>query len=77
MTFKILQRKKFDLITDLQKRVYDGVPFSSEVRWTEWGILEEGIVDGARRLKFWEDLNEYAVSQRGNSALIEYKLECE
>lgn len=36
MRFVVQVRKKETVLTDPQRRVYDGVPFSSEERWTEW-----------------------------------------
>jgi hypothetical protein len=56
--------------TDPCRRCYDGAHFSSELRWTTWELLEylrQGS-DSQARLKFWRELNDYAVSQRGEEA---------
>lgn len=71
----ILQRHRIEVNTDPQRRCYDGVHAKSELRWTEWGVLEftnSNKVDA--RLKFWRELNDYAVSARGESARREFKL---
>jgi len=68
-------RQRVEVNTDPQRRCYDGYHFSSELRWTEWAPLEtlpsERIAD---RLKFWKELNDYAVSERGESARREFKV---
>ncbi len=74
-TFKIIFRQKTLVITDPQRRVYNGQPFSSEIQWTGWGVLETGIAKPRNRLKFWRSLNDYAVSQRGKGAKREFKIE--
>lgn len=75
MTYTIRVRRSVEVNTDPQRRCYDGQPFSSEWRWTAWEELEP--ISGAnrveRRLAFWRELNNYAVSQRGKSALCEYE----
>lgn len=76
----ILVRKRIEINTDPQRRCYNGCHFSSALVWTEWAVIErsEWLRPGANmadRLKFWRELNDYAVSQRGESARAEYKLE--
>lgn len=63
--------------TDPQRRCYNGVHASSEWQWTDWSELEPCVAPEkeAARLKFWQELNDYAVSQRGPSARREFKLE--
>ena len=75
--YKILMRCKTLVNTDPQRRCYDGCHFSSELVWTDWEILEHEIEESAldRRLKFWRELNDYAVSQRGESAKREFRAE--
>jgi len=62
--------------TDPQRRCYNGWWYSLELQWTNWEVLETGIKDGERRLTFWRELNDYAISQRGESARAEFKIEC-
>ena len=75
--YNLLTRHRQLVNTDPQRRCYDGCHFSSELVWTEWEILEHGIEENAldRRLKFWRELNDYAVSQRGKSAKREFRAE--
>ncbi len=77
MFVNILQRQMYLANTDPQRRCYDGHNYSSEWRWTSWGVLETwdlNTVNVEARLEFWRELNAYAVSQRGKGATCEYKL---
>lgn len=68
-------RMRVEVNTDPQRRCYNGCHFSSELQWTAWETLEE--CDSSRvdtRLAFWESLNDYAVSARGESARREFKV---
>jgi len=61
--------------TDKQRRCYDGCHYSSKLVWGKWKLLE--FVDEDRykdRLKFWKELNDYAVSERGENAKREFKI---
>lgn len=72
----IIQRRSNVLVnTDPQRRCYNGCHYKSEIVTTEWEDFEYGIPksDEETRLKFWRDLNDYAVSQRGESARTEYR----
>lgn len=42
---------------------------------TDWALLEVRIPEKKlkQRMKFWRELNEYAVSERGESARCEFK----
>lgn len=72
---KIRFRTRVEVNTDPQRRCYNGCHFSSELRWTEWAIIDSTTQEKAEaRLKFWRELNDYAVSQRGPSAKAEYEL---
>lgn len=68
-------RNLVEVNTDPQRRCYNGCHFSSELRWTAWGVLEVNRlgskVEG--RLKFWRELNDYAISQRGEGARSEFE----
>ncbi len=74
-SYVIESRRVIEVNTDPQRRCYNGCHFSSELVWTSWDVLTPEIalakVDGA--LAFWEDLNAYAVSQRGESAKREFR----
>lgn len=74
----LLRRQRIEVNTDPQRRCYHGCHFSSELRWTAWEVLDR--FDAERtdaKLKFWRELNDFAVSQRGPSAQCEYKVEPE
>ena len=70
----IKTRHRVVVNTDPQRRCYNGCNFSEELQWTDWEVLESEIpadkIEG--RLKFWKELNDYAVSQRGESARKEF-----
>jgi hypothetical protein len=71
----IMYRERREVNTDPQRRCYNGAHFSSELRWTDWGVLEYTTPEKAeRRLQFWRELNDYAISARGESAQRELKL---
>lgn len=72
----IQHRKRVEVNTDPQRRCYDGCHFSSEFQWTSWADLESGIADDRveDRLEFWNDLNKYAISQRGDKDRSEYRI---
>lgn len=62
--------------TDPQRRCYNGCHFRSEYQWTAWETFERVAADRVEaRLEFWRNLNNYAVSQRGEGAICEYKAE--
>lgn len=75
--FKLLTRSRKLVNTDPQRRCYDGCNFSEELQWTAWETLDrlETQEQADRKLKFWVELNDYAVSQRGISAKREFKVE--
>ena len=61
--------------TDPQRRCYNGCHFKSELIWTPWATLELNVPNSklAERLAFWRDLNDGAISARGESARSEYR----
>lgn len=73
----ILSRRQIPVNTDPQRRCYNGCNFSEEFQWTEWEVLESNIPQEImlKRFKFWRELNDYAISQRGKSAYRELKIE--
>lgn len=74
-TYKILHRKRIEVNTDPQRRCYNGCHAKSELLWTEWAELEYDVPEDkiARHMEFWRELNDYAISQRGESARTEFK----
>ena len=74
-TYKIECRSRIEVNTDPQRRCYNGCHFSSELQWTAWETLESGLTQEKldRRMTFWTELNDYAVSQRGASAKREFR----
>lgn len=77
MTYAIMVRSKVFVNTDPMKRCYNGCFYSYEYVWGDWKILNYDVAeeDAEDKLKFWRELNDYAVSQRGESAKSEFKLE--
>lgn len=76
MTTTIYIRRRIEVNTDPQRRCYDGCHFSSKLQWTEWELLCEAKPEKAEdSLRYWTELNDYAVSQRGPSAKAEFKVE--
>jgi hypothetical protein len=73
----LMTRACREINTDPQRRCYNGAHFSSELVWTEWEALDRLATqaEADRKVKFWTELNEYAVGQRGASAKREFKIE--
>lgn len=73
--YTIEYRRQTIVNTDPQRRCYNGCHARSELRWTEWESLNSGVPaeDVERKLAFWHELNDYAVSQRGPSARWEIR----
>jgi len=72
----IEERNRIEVNTDPQRRCYNGCHFSSEVVWTSWDWIEWDVPADKiqERLTFWRELNDYAISQRGESARAEYRV---
>jgi hypothetical protein len=64
------------VLTDPQRRVYNRCMWDSAQIFTEFEVLESEIPPEkiAERLDFWVDLNNYAVSQRGESSRNRYRV---
>lgn len=73
----ILVRKKKLKLND--PRCYNGCFYDAEYVDGEWRVLEYNIPESEiqSRLDFWIDLNNYAVSQRGESARKQFKVSVE
>ena len=65
-------RRKILINTDPQRRCYNGCHAKSELVWTAWEVLDSNGTE--QKLTFWRELNNYAISQRGEEARCEYKL---
>ena len=75
-------RRQVLVNTDPWRRCYNGAHFSYELQWTNWTVLESMRylrtgADPQARLKFWRELNDFAVSQRGEEARCEFKIDQE
>lgn len=73
--FMIERRHRIVVNTDPQGRCYNGCHASSETRWADWELIDFGIQEDRveRRLAFWRELNDYAISERGEGARSEYR----
>ena len=65
-------RRKILINTDPQRRCYYGCHAKSELVWTAWEVLDYNGTE--QELTSWRELNDYAISQRGEEARREYKL---
>ena len=68
-------RTIIEINTDPQRRCYYGCHFSTALVWSDWTVLDivpKGRIE--RRLQFWKELNDYAVSERGESARKEFRI---
>ncbi len=74
-TYTIEHRHLHTYNNDPQRRCYNGCNASEASEWGRWNVLEPVIAakDVENRLSFWRDLNEFAVSQRGNGAKKEFR----
>jgi hypothetical protein len=74
MTYTLMTRRKYLHLND--PRCYNGAYFDAEFLWGPWETLESNLpkerID--HKLKFWTELNDYAVSARGESAKREFKV---
>lgn len=73
-TYRIERRARRTVNTDRQRRCYNGCHFSFEYRWGPWEVLHSRVTADTveDKLKFWRELNDYAISQRGESARCEF-----
>ena len=75
MPLNLEMRAKTLVNIDGKRRCYNGCYAGWEWQYSDWAVLEYEVpLDKVEsRLEFWKDLNEYAVSQRGESARREYR----
>jgi hypothetical protein len=73
--YTIQRRSQVVVNTDPQRRCYNGCHFSSELQWTAWEDLNLHMAEDTveNKLTFWRELNDYAVSQRGEGAKCEFR----
>lgn len=69
ITQSIYVRRLIEINTDPQRRCYNGCHAKSELVWTNWELLESevSLEKVSRKLEFWRELNDYAISQRGEA----------
>lgn len=74
MTIEVSEREL--IITDPQRRVYNGCIASYKYSWKPFRLLESGLLEKEveERLTFWKDLNDYAVSHRGESSRKKFRI---
>lgn len=74
--YQLRTRRRVMVNTDPQRRCYNGAYFSVRYDWSEWEVLQSNVPehDCARVLTFWRELNDYAVSARGEEARGEYEM---
>ena len=72
--YVLMCRSKYLHLND--PRCYNGAFFDAEHRWGAWGELDRlpDAETAERKLKFWRELNDYAVSQRGEGSRREFKI---
>lgn len=78
-SFVILKREQREVNTDPQRRCYNGCHAKSELIWGSWEEFDYPPTKERAefRLKFWRELNDEAISGRGEGARNEYKIvEC-
>jgi len=68
--------RQYTELTDSQRRVYNGCAYKSKQSFKPFEVLESGIAPEKveERLAFWIDLNNYAVSQRGENSRNKYRI---
>lgn len=66
-TYTIRKRVLLAYNNDPQRRCYNGCHASIAREWSAWVAFDSGIPAEKveRKLAFWRELNDYAVSQRG------------
>ncbi len=74
-TYTIERRAQRLVNTDPQRRCYNGCHYKSELQWTPWERLVQGVSEETidEKVAWWVELNNYAVSQRGESSRYEFR----
>lgn len=69
-------RHRVMVLDDPLRRCYNGAYGAHHYEWSAWEVLDTFPADRTEHnLAFWQDLNAFAVSQRGESARKEFKVE--
>jgi hypothetical protein len=73
--FVLMCRSRYLHLND--PRCYNGCYFDAEYRWGQWEVLDRLPTQekADSTITFWTELNDYAVSQRGEGAKSEFKIE--
>lgn len=76
MALNLECRAKTLVNVDGKRRCYNGCYAGWEWQYSGWEVFEYDVPPEKTesRLEFWRDLNDYAVSQRGESARREYRI---
>lgn len=71
----IEQRYKIFVFDDPLRRCYNGAYGTHHYEWSSWEVLHSNIKPekADEVLVFWRELNDFAVSQRGESAKREFR----
>jgi len=79
MLYAISMRRRVFVWDDPMHRCYNGAYGAHHYEWGAWESLDSDVSEDKleSKLKFWRELNDYAVSQRGDSARCEFKAEQE
>jgi hypothetical protein len=72
---QLLKRVRVFVWDDPQHRCYNGAFGAHHFEWSSWSHWDFGSLSKLeRRRQFWQDLNDYAVSQRGSEAKQEFRV---
>lgn len=74
--YVLMCRSQVFVWDDPLHRCYNGAFGAHHFEFGRWETLDRlpDAETAARKLKFWTELNDYAVSQRGKSAKREFKI---
>lgn len=74
--FHLIARRKTFVFDDPQRRCYNGAHGDHHYEYGAWETFDSDVKPEKieSTLKFWRELNDYAVSCRGESAKVEYKV---
>jgi hypothetical protein len=68
-------RSREFVFDDPMRRCYNGAFGAHHFEWSAWTDHEHTTPEKVEaRLKFWRELNDYAVSHRGDSAKSEFEI---
>jgi hypothetical protein len=75
--YLLMCRIRVFVFDDPRRRCYNGAFGAHHFEWGAWETLDRlpTAEKAEAKLKFWRELNDYAVSQRGKSARREFKVQ--